>query len=156
MEDAAEMCIYNYCLEHDLDADTIRPDDYRSLMNDIQKAVLDTAITLYHASNVNAHDIGAGEKKTMFFTSDRQAAEDWGDEHYAYYNIFTVKVPVRDIEIFKPLREGFTVSDFEMLEAPEIWPLAAQYWANTNAQVVCYPDCTDGFIFRDITKYKVV
>ena len=104
-----------------------------------------TTITLYHATNVSVNEIG-NDKKTMFFTSDYDAAVDWGDEHYDDYDILEVEIPLSDIYDFIPPRPRFDIYDFEELEVkPE----------NINGKCVHYEPCCSGYIVKDINNYNL-
>ena len=104
-----------------------------------------TTITLYHATNVPVSKIGI-EKQTMFFTSNRDAAKEWGDEHYDRYDILEVEMPIEDVYEFIPARPQFDIYDFERLEVqPE----------KIEGKCVHYADCCDGYIVKNINDYTI-
>ncbi len=103
-------------------------------------------ITLYHATNTPVEEIGI-EKKTMFFTSNQDAAIEWGDEHYEDgYEILEIEMPLEDISEYIIERPQFAVIDFELLEVkPE----------KIMGKCVHYEDCCNGYIVKDINEYEL-
>jgi len=104
-----------------------------------------TTITLYHATNVSLQEIGI-DKKTMFLTSNKELAIEWGDEHYEDYDVLELEMPVEDIYEYTVERPKYAVIDFEQLEVkPEL----------ITGKCVHFADCSDGYIVRDINNYQL-
>ena len=103
-------------------------------------------ITVYHATNIGLEEIGI-DKKTMFFTGCLDSAKDWGDNHYEFYDILSIEIPLADIYEFNSDRPQFAVDDFERLEVqPE----------KIAEKCVHFELCCDGYIVRDINEYKFI
>lgn len=102
-------------------------------------------ITLYHATNIDISKIGI-EKQTMYFTSNYELAETWGDEHYGDYDILEIEIPVSDIYEYIPERPEFSIIDFEQLEVkPEL----------ITGKCVHFEDAYNGYIVKNINDYKL-